>query len=188
MKLTNSFSNNIKFITKVQQSHTGGINTSLEKLTSKTNVVLTILLRWISGKQAVRYDAETVGSTNGVNGEPCSDSYEFFSFVTTESMEGEKKLTADKGTWKLFYAIHIVVFYIITSCSQLWEATVPKKHNTHPLSRDDRPKYWYPHTLSDTVIIQRPQYNLCKNIKPYILFNIMCVTDVNSFQWQCPWN
>jgi len=73
VKLTKSFSINMKFITKVQQSHTGGINTSLEKLTLKTNVVLTVLLQWISGKQVVRYDVETAGSTNGVNGEPPSE-------------------------------------------------------------------------------------------------------------------
>jgi hypothetical protein len=110
------------------------------------------MLQWISGKQVVRYDMETAGSTNGVNGEPRSDSYEFFSFVTItdfmnrkekERNKERKKLTADKGTWKLFYAIHIVVFYIITSCSQLWEATVPKKHTIHQWSQDDCPKHWY---------------------------------------------
>jgi len=142
VKLTKSFSINIKLITKVQQSHTGAINTSLEKLTLKTNVGLKILLQWISGKQVVRYDMETAGSTNGVNGELQSDSYEFCSFVTTTDLmnrkkrkkerkkrsKERKKLTADKGTWKLFYANHMVVFYIITSCSQLWEAIFPKKH------------------------------------------------------------
>jgi len=91
VKLTKSFSINIKFITKVQQSHTGGINTSLKKLTSKTNVVLTILLQWISGKQVVRYDVESAGSTNVVTGEPRSDSYEFFSFVITQKKRKRKK-------------------------------------------------------------------------------------------------
>jgi len=170
---------------------------NIGKVSFETNVVLTIMLQWISGKQVVRYDVETAGSTNGVNGERRSDSYECFSFVTTigfmnrkekkkkerkERNEERKRLTADKGTSKLFYTIHIVVFYIITSCSQLWEATVPKNHTIHQWSQDERPKHWYPHTILDSVIMQRPQYNVCKNIKPYILCNIMCVTDVNSFQ------
>ena len=49
-----------------------------------------------------------------------------------EKKETKKEKTAYRGTWKLFYVIHIVVFYIITSCSQLREGHVPKKC-TNPL-------------------------------------------------------
>jgi hypothetical protein len=39
---------------------------------------------------------ETAGSTNGVNGEPRSDSYEFYSFVTTTGFMNRKKERKEK--------------------------------------------------------------------------------------------